>query len=67
MVTVTKTDGTTDAWCDTSKDQAIATARTYSALATYASATVTRKADGSLVGRYADNVNTTPRRLTVVR
>ena len=56
VITTTRTDGTTDAWCETSKDQAIATARTYSALEGYAAAEVRRKTDGTLVGRYEGNV-----------
>lgn len=54
VITVTRTDGSKDRWRDTSKAEAIATARTYSALAGYASADV-HKTDGTHVGHYEQN------------
>lgn len=56
VITVTDKNGSPYAWCETAIDQAIASARTYSALDGNRSAEVRRKHDGSLVARYEDNV-----------
>ena len=54
-ITAKRTDGTAEKWNETSKNQAIATARTYSLLGSYAYVEVHWKMDGSLVGRYEAN------------